>query len=195
MDEPTSVLTPQEADGLFVMLRRLAAEGCSVLYISHKLEEIRALCTAATVLRAGRVVARCDPRIETAELLAEMMMGGALARTHRPASHAAGAPCLAVDHLTLPADEPFGTTLRDIALELRAGEILGIAGVAGNGQKELLAALAGERRAAPAAVLLEGRPIGGLGPAERRRRGLAFIPEERLGRGAVAEYRCRTTRC
>jgi simple sugar transport system ATP-binding protein len=188
MDEPTSVLTPQEADGLFVMLRRLAAEGCSVLYISHKLEEIRALCTAATVLRAGRVVARCDPRIETAESLAEMMMGGALARTHRPPAHATGAPCLVVDRLTLPAEEPFGTTLRDIALELRAGEILGVAGVAGNGQKELLAALAGERRTAPGAVLLDGRPVGALGPAARRARGLAFIPEERLGRGAVADY-------
>ncbi|MFZ4405771.1 MAG: ABC transporter ATP-binding protein [Paracraurococcus sp.] len=188
MDEPTSVLTPQEAEGLFAMLRRLAAEGCSVLYISHKLEEIRALCTAATVLRAGRVVARCDPRAETAESLAEMMMGGALTRTARPTTRTGGAPCLVVDHLTLPSDEPFGTTLRDIALELRAGEILGIAGVAGNGQKELLAVLAGERRAAPGAVLLEGQPIGALGPAERRVRGLAFIPEERLGRGAIAEY-------
>ncbi|MFC7475491.1 ABC transporter ATP-binding protein [Dankookia sp. GCM10030260] len=188
LDEPTSVLTPQEVEGLFAMLRRLAADGCSVLYISHKLEEIRALCTAATVLRAGRVVARCDPRIETAESLAEMMMGGALARTSRPATHSTGAPCLVVDHLTMAADEPFGTTLRDVSLELRAGEILGIAGVAGNGQKELLAALAGERRSAPGTVLLEGRPIGALGPAERRALGLAFIPEERLGRGAVAEY-------
>ncbi len=187
LDEPTSVLTPQEADGLFVMLRRLAAEGCSVLYISHKLEEIRALCTAATVLRAGQVVARCDPRLETAESLAEMMMGGALTHTSRPPAQV-GAPCLAVTALTLAADEPFGTTLRDISLELRAGEILGVAGVAGNGQKELLAALSGERRAAAGAVLLQGQPIGALGPAERRARGLAFIPEERLGRGAVAEF-------
>ena len=188
MDEPTSVLTPQEADGLFAMLRRLAAEGCSILYISHKLEEIRALCTAATVLRAGQVVARCDPRRETAETLAEMMMGGALTHTRRPAAQAAGAPCLVVAGLTLASEEPFGTTLRDIAFALRAGEILGIAGVAGNGQKELLAALSGERRAAAGAVLLEGSPIGALGPAERRGRGLAFIPEERLGRGAIAEF-------
>jgi simple sugar transport system ATP-binding protein len=187
LDEPTSVLTPQEADGLFVMLRRLAEEGCSVLYISHKLDEIRALCTAATVLRAGQVVARCDPRLETAESLAEMMMGGALTHTSRPVA-TLGAPCLVVAGLTLASDEPFGTTLRDISLELRAGEILGVAGVAGNGQKELLAALSGERRAAAGAVLLAGQPIGTLGPAERRARGLAFIPEERLGRGAVAEF-------
>ncbi|WP_240756768.1 ABC transporter ATP-binding protein [Roseicella aquatilis] len=188
LDEPTSVLTPQEAEGLFAMLRRLAEEGCSILYISHKLEEIRALCTAATVLRAGQVVARCDPRIETAESLAEMMIGGGLARTSRPPARWTGPPCLVVDGLTLAADEPFGTTLREVALELRAGEILGIAGVAGNGQKELLAALAGERRAPGARILLQGRPIGVLGPAERRDRGLHFIPEERLGRGAVAEY-------
>ena len=188
LDEPTSVLTPQEADGLFVMLRRLAGEGCSVLYISHKLEEIRALCTAATVLRAGQVVARCDPRLETAESLAEMMMGGALTHTSRPSTRAGGAPCLQVSGLTLPSEEPFGTTLRDISLELRAGEILGVAGVAGNGQKELLAALSGERRAAAGAVVLNGQGIGSLGPAERRGLGLAFIPEERLGRGAVAEF-------
>jgi simple sugar transport system ATP-binding protein len=170
------------------MLRRLAGEGCSVLYISHKLEEIRALCTAATVLRAGQVVARCDPRIETAETLAEMMIGGGLTHAQRPPARPAGAPCLVVDRLTLPADEPFGTTLHGIALELRAGEILGVAGVAGNGQKELLAALAGERRAPAASITLAGQPIGALGPAERRSRGLAFIPEERLGRGAVADY-------
>jgi simple sugar transport system ATP-binding protein len=188
MDEPTSVLTPQEVDGLFGMLRRLSDEGCSVLYISHKLEEIRALCSAATVLRAGQVVARCDPRAETAESLAEMMMGGALTHTSRPAAKAGGAPCLQVDHLTLPSDEPFGTTLRDIVLELRSGEVLGIAGVAGNGQKELLAVLAGERRAAPDAVRLDGEGIGALGPAERRAKGLAFIPEERLGRGAVGDF-------
>ena len=187
LDEPTSVLTPQEVEGLFAMLRRLAAEGCSVLYISHKLEEIRALCSAATVLRAGRVAARCDPRAETAESLAEMMIGGRVARTTR-AARQPGPPCLVVDRLTLAPEEPFGTTLRDIALELRAGEILGIAGVAGNGQAELLAALAGERRSAAARIALDGRPVGHLGPAARRARGLAFIPEERLGRGAVADY-------
>ena len=127
-----------------------------------------------------------------------MMMGGALARTHRPASHAGGAPCLVVDHLTLPAEEPFGTTLRDIALEVRAGEILGIAGVAGNGQKELLAALAGERRAAPGARCCwkAGRSAR-LGPAERRAR-WASPSSRRSGSAAArcAEYSAvRRTRC
>ena len=189
MDEPTSVLTPQEAHGLFDVLRRLAAEGCSILYISHKLEEIRALCERATVLRGGRVVGECDPRIATEREMAEMMIGGALPVAHRPAPLQEGRASLVVERLSLPADEPFGTHLRDISLTLRDGEILGIAGVAGNGQKELLAVLSGERRAPDAnAVRIADRPAGLLGPAARRRLGLAFIPEERLGRGAVAEF-------
>ena len=187
MDEPTSVLAPQEVHGLFAMLRRLAGEGCSVLYISHKLEEIQALCHHATVLRAGRVVGECDPTVESPRAMAEMMVGGKLPEVRHRAA-AAGAPCLVVDALSLPPDEPFGAALSDISFELRAGEILGIAGVAGNGQKELLAALAGERPAPRAeTIMLSGKPVGDLGATERRSRGLAFIPEERLGRGAVAE--------
>lgn len=189
MDEPTSVLTPQEAEGLFDVLRRLAAEGCSVLYISHKLEEIKALCEHATVLRAGRVVGECDPREASEQQMAEMMIGGALPVAHRSAPLHEGKPCLEVSGLTLESDEPFGTTLRDIRLQLRDGQILGVAGVAGNGQKELLAALAGERRTANAsAVKVCGTDAGHMGPTERRKLGLSFIPEERLGRGAVAEF-------
>ena len=186
LDEPTSVLTPQEAEGLFAMLRRLAADGCSVLYISHKLEEVAALCRAATVLRAGRAVARCDPSRTSAAAMAELMVGRALTATRR-AGRAPGPVRLSVSGLSLPAGTLFGTALDGIGFDLRAGEILGIAGVAGNGQSELLAALAGERRSAPGMVRLDGRDLGALGCAARRRHGLAFIPEERLGRGAVAE--------
>ncbi len=189
MDEPTSVLTPQEAEGLFDVLRRLSSEGCSVLYISHKLEEIKALCEHATVLRGGRYVGECDPRVSSEQQMAEMMIGGALPVAHRGAPLHEGRPCLQVERLTLPADEPFGTNLRDISLTLRDGEILGIAGVAGNGQKELLAVLSGERRSPDAqAVRVCGTAAGHLGPTARRRLGMAFIPEERLGRGAVAEF-------
>jgi simple sugar transport system ATP-binding protein len=189
MDEPTSVLTPQETEGLFDVLQRLAREGCSVLYISHKLDEIKALCESATVLRAGRVVGTCDPRRATERQMAEMMVGGTLPAVHRPSPLQEGAACLEVERLTLPADEPFGVSLRDVGFTLRDGEILGIAGVAGNGQKELLAALSGERHArGPEAVRIAGTDAGALGPAARRRLGLAFIPEERLGRGAVAEF-------
>ncbi len=189
MDEPTSVLTPQETEGLFEVLRRLASEGCSVLYISHKLEEIKALCEHATVLRGGRVVGECDPRVASEQQMAEMMIGGELPVARRATVRQDGKPCLEADRLSMASDEPFGTTLHDISFVLRDGEILGIAGVAGNGQKELLAALAGERRAADAReIRLSGIAVGLLGSAARRQQGLSFIPEERLGRGAVAEF-------
>ena len=188
MDEPTSVLTPQEAARLFETLRVLAAEGCTILYISHKLEEIRALCDTATVLRGGRVVGSCDPRRETARSLAEMMIGTELSTPERLPHGVAGAPKLQVRHLSTTSDNPFATNLKDVSFEVRAGEILGIAGVAGNGQAELMAALSGEELLPdPAGVSIEGRPVGHLGPRERRELGLAFVPEERLGRGAVPE--------
>ncbi len=188
MDEPTSVLTPLEVDKLFATLRRLGQEGCSILYISHKLDEIRALCEAATVLRGGRVTANCDPRRETPKSLAEMMIGRELPVCRHSEARPDGEERLAVAGLTLASDDPFGTDLRDIRLTLRAGEIFGIAGVTGNGQKELLQALSGERPAPEAGqVRLAGRPAGRLGPRARRALGLAFVPEERLGRGAVPE--------
>lgn len=187
MDEPTSVLTPQETERLFEVLRRLAQEGCSILYISHKLDEIRALCERATVLREGRVVATCDPRQTSEAILAQMMVGSAVSVAERPPRTADGEG-LVIDGLSMGPDDPFGTRLEDIRLTVRRGEIVGIAGVAGNGQMELLHALSGERLAPNAkAIRMAGIAVGRLGPAERRARGLAFVPEERLGRGAVSE--------
>jgi simple sugar transport system ATP-binding protein len=188
MDEPTSVLTPQEASRLFETLRQLAADGCSILYISHKLEEIQALCHRATVLRQGRVVGECDPRRESTASLARMMVGADLPPAARPAATRPGGDALVVDGLTLSSDDPFGTRLDDIRLTVAGGEIVGIAGVAGNGQKELLAALSGERLSPGAgAILIDGKQAGRLGPAGRRALGLAVVPEERIGRGAVGE--------
>ncbi|MBK7794382.1 MAG: ABC transporter ATP-binding protein [Betaproteobacteria bacterium] len=188
MDEPTSVLTPQAVEQLFETLRTLAAEGCSILYISHKLDEIRALCHRATVLRAGRVTGTCDPRHESATSLARMMIGGDLPHPEHRAAPARGDGALVVSNLSLPADDPFGTDLHQINLAVHAGEIVGIAGVSGNGQKELLAALSGERTIADAAaIVLNGRPAGTLDAAQRRALGFGFVPEERLGRGAVPE--------
>ena len=188
MDEPTSVLTPQEANRLFETLRQLASEGVTVLYISHKLEEIRALCEAATVLRGGKVVATCDPRTETARSLAQMMIGGELATPERGGADAAGSERLTVRNLSLESEHPFGTPIRNVSLSVRAREILGIAGVAGNGQPELLAALSGETLCEDAdAILLDGRPVGRLGPRARRARGVCVVPEERMGQGTVPE--------
>ena len=187
MDEPTSVLTPQAVRKLFETLRRLADEGCSILYISHKLDEIRELCHTATVLRGGRVVGNCDPRIETEAAMARMMVGEEVSQC-RPGARAAaqGAPVLVVDRLTQPADDPFGTDLNDISLTVHAGEILGIAGVSGNGQQELLRLLSGEEPSQRAdAIRILDTPAGQLSPGARRRAGLGFVPEERLGRGAV----------
>ena len=185
LDEPTSVLTPQAVDKLFVTLRQLASEGCAILYISHKLDEIRALCHHCTVLRGGKVTGEVDPTQETNASLSRLMIGAEPpALTHRDSKP--GAVALAVKGLSLPQQDPFGTTLVDIAFEVRAGEIVGVAGVSGNGQQELMAALSGEDTRAPrGSIQLFGQDIAQAPPGQRRRGGLHFVPEERLGRGAV----------
>lgn len=188
MDEPTSVLTPQEVDKLFETLRRLQDEGRSILYISHKLDEIMALCDAATVLRGGKVSATCDPRKETAKSLAEMMIGSELPHFEPREGSVRGDVVLEVNGLSHKSADPFGTSLKDISLSVRAGEMVGVAGVAGNGQKEFLAALSGEILSdGPDVVKINGEPVGTMTPGGRRQRGLAFVPEERLGRGTVPE--------
>ena len=188
MDEPTSVLTPQAVRKLFETLRRLSDEGCSILYISHKLEEIRELCHKATVMRGGKVTGDADPRQETASSLAAMMIGGDLPECHHTAAASGGDPRLVVAGLSRLSDDPFGTDLKDIHLTVHSGEILGIAGISGNGQQELLAALSGEQpleKHQTYAIHIEGRSVGHLDAAARRDLGLCFVPEERLGRGAI----------
>ncbi|MFO8125568.1 ABC transporter ATP-binding protein [Yoonia sp.] len=186
MDEPTSVLTPQEVDILFETLRKLSAEGTAILYISHKLEEIRALCDNATVLRLGEVVATCDPRKTSAREMGELMVGTTL---HVPekADKPAGETILALKGLSAKAPHQFGTPLRDITLEVRKGEVLGIGGVAGNGQEELVAALSGEVRTAKGMVNYKGQGIGHLPPNARRKIGLLTAPEERMGHAAAPD--------
>lgn len=185
LDEPTSVLTPQAVEMLFVVLRRLAAEGCSILYISHKLHEIRSLCTACTVLRGGVVTGECNPANETNASLSRMMIGSEPPELKRQAAHT-GETVLRVQELSLKSQDPFGVDLQNIALQVRAGEVVGIAGVSGNGQKELMYALSGEdTRAEVEAVQMLGKGMGRMGPGRRRDMGLHFVPEERLGRGAV----------
>lgn len=186
MDEPTSVLTPQEVEILFRTLRQLRSEGKSILYISHKLEEIRELCENATVLRLGKVVGRADPRQESARSLAELMVGQVL---HQPSREATtpGAVLLQVTDLTLAPQSAFGTSLKSVNITVRAGEILGIGGVAGNGQDELLGALSGEVRADSNAIQMTGDPVGHYGPNARRAMGLLCAPEERLGHAAAPD--------
>jgi len=186
LDEPTSVLTPQEADLLFVVLERLKAEGRAILYISHKLEEVKRLCDTATILRAGKKVATCNPRQETAASLARMMVGGEIGEVKAASGRDALVPRLVIKNLSIEPDDPHGTRLEAVSLEVRGGEIVGIAGVAGNGQDELFAALSGERLApGEGAVVIEGEAAGLLDVTERRRMGAAFVPEERLGHGTA----------
>lgn len=186
MDEPTSVLTPQEVDTLFKTLRKLRDEGTSILYISHKLEEIRTICDNATILRLGKVVGTCVPAEETPKTMAEMMVGTELKTpTKRP--YHPGPVLLDVRNLMLPSKDPFGTSLRDVSFSLHAGEVLGVAGVAGNGQDELLLALSGEAQVQSDFVTLKGEHIGHRGPNYRRLEGLLAAPEERLGHAAAPD--------
>ena len=186
LDEPTSVLTPQEADRLFETLFKLKAEGRSVLYISHRLEEVQRICDRATVLRHGKVTGACDPRGETPATLARMMVGGEVAPVMRDDAVTTGDVQLEVKNLTLPARTPFAMELKDLSLSVRAGEVLAIAGVAGNGQGELFDALSGEYTTDnDDAVRIRGRSVGRTGINGRRLLGAGFVPEERNGHGAV----------
>ncbi|MBS1301232.1 ABC transporter ATP-binding protein [Loktanella sp. SALINAS62] len=186
MDEPTSVLTPQEVDILFTTLRKLSGEGTAILYISHKLSEIAALCEAATVLRLGAVVATCDPRTTAPRDMAELMVGQVLQSPVR-AARPAGRMALELRGLSARAPHRFGTALRDITVAVRAGEVLGIGGVAGNGQDELVAALSGEMPVAADMVWFNGSPVGSDPVNTRRANGLLCAPEERLGHAAAPD--------
>jgi ABC-type uncharacterized transport system ATPase subunit len=186
LDEPTAVLTPQEADQLFVVLSRLKSEGRGILYISHKLDEVKRLCDTATILRGGKKISTCDPRRETAASLARMMVGAEIGEVKAASGRSPTVPRLVIHQLSLEPDDPHGTHLDQVSLEVRGGEIVGIAGVSGNGQDELFAALSGERLSpSEGTVVIDGLAAGLFGVNERRRMGAAFVPEERLGHGTA----------
>ncbi len=190
MDEPTAVLTPQEAQQLFTVLRRLASEGCAVIYISHRLDEVKQVCHTATILRHGKVVDHVDPQVETSASLARLMVGGDVHRVRSTHAPNAGSPRLQLHSLHLPANGQFAVELKNLSLDVHAGEVVAIAGVAGNGQSELFDALSGERQLANSSMLLlDGRAVGTLGINQRRKAGAAFVPEERLGHGAVPAFK------
>lgn len=187
MDEPTSVLTPQEVEKLFVTLRRLGDEGLAILYISHKLDEIKALCHDATILRLGKKVATVSVDKESTGSLAAMMMGEEMQAFKHPKKPTLGDIRLKAKNLNMVAADPLGISLKDINLLVHSGEVVGIAGVAGNGQDELLTALNGEHLSDSGSVIIEGEHIGHLGPNKRRLMGMASVPEKRLGHGAMPD--------
>ncbi len=186
MDEPTSVLTPQEVDILFETLNKLRSEGTSILYISHKLEEIRTLCDHATILRLGKNVGECIPAETSARDMAEMMVGSTL-QTPERSGREFGEVALDVSGLSVPSPSEFGTALKNVHMTVRKGEVLGIGGVAGNGQDELLGVLSGEIQTPADAIKFNGQQIGKLGPTARRKLGVLTAPEERLGHAAAPD--------
>jgi simple sugar transport system ATP-binding protein len=187
LDEPTSVLTPQEADRLFETLFQLRDEGRSVLYISHRLEEVQRICSRATVLRHGKVTGACDPRQETTGSLARMMVGSDVASVQHEGLGKAGDIQLEVAGLTVPARTPFAMSLKDVSLRVRAGEVLAIAGVAGNGQGELFDVISGEYTVPSDNLIhVRGHAVGTKGINARRLLGAGFVPEERHGHAAVS---------
>lgn len=186
LDEPTSVLTPQEADTLFETLFRLRDEGRSILYISHRLEEVQRLCSAATIMRHGKVVDICDPREETAGSLASKMVGADVEGIEHKAAGKTGDVALALNNLSMGTSHPFAVALKDISLEVRQGEVVCIAGIAGNGQGELFEAISGENQQERTdQVVIVGKDAGHMSISQRRNLGASFVPEERLGHGAV----------
>jgi general nucleoside transport system ATP-binding protein len=186
LDEPTAVLTPQEADDLFRVLRALRDQGVAILLITHKLREVMAVTDRVSVMRGGRMVAHRETAATSVGELGELMIGRRPAAAERPLPAPHGAPLLSVDGLRVR--DRFGIErLRDVSLTLHAGEILGIAGVAGNGQTELLEALAG-MRPAEGTIHLRGVPIGAQDAAAMRRLGIAHVPEDRLRHGLVAAF-------
>ncbi|RVD66851.1 ABC transporter ATP-binding protein [Mesorhizobium sp. M7A.F.Ca.ET.027.03.2.1] len=190
LDEPTGVLTPAEADHLFRILGQLKDQGKTVVLITHKLREIMAITDTVSVMRQGTMVATRETRKTTVEELAELMVGRRVLLRVEKGEAEAGAVKLAVKNLTVK-DTRGVTMVDDISFDIRAGEIVGIAGVAGNGQSELLEAISGIRRAVSGSVMLDGKPIdltGAADPGELRDRGLAHVPEDRHHVGLVLAF-------
>ncbi len=186
LDEPTAVLTPQETEELFQVIRRLKQDGKTVILITHKLRETMAISDRVTILRDGRVVGTVEASETTPAELARMMVGReVLLRVEKPASRY-GEATLEVADLTVPPR--YGTGLRHVSFAVRRGEILGIAGVEGNGQLELEEAISGLRRAESGEIRLGGHEIGTLAVRRRRRLGLAHIPSDRMRRGLVPSF-------
>ena len=184
MDEPTSVLTPGEVSDLFLVLNKLSKSGMSILYISHKLEEIRTICTKATIMRRGRVVKNCDPQKISANKIAEEMVGTSFS-SPKKSKIKKGKECLQINNLSFQPSDPFGIPIKNLNLKLHHGEIIGIGGVAGNGQEEFLSLLSGELKPSNGSLFFNDEDITKLNVVERRNKGLLSAPEERLGHAAV----------
>jgi len=187
LDEPTAVLTPQEVDSLFDVMAELTAGGRSLVFITHKLEEAMSVADRITVLRDGAAVGTVDGDATTRQELARMMVGRDVLFESEPRTTTPGDSILGVSDLTVTDDRGL-TRVRGVDLSVRAGEILGIAGVEGNGQRELVEAITGLRPPADGRVTFEDTDVTTASRRERIRRGIAYVPEDRLVEGLVMEY-------
>ncbi len=186
MDEPTSVLNPMEIEQLFNTLRKLASEGTSILYISHKLNEVKELCNRATVLRGGKVIRTCNIKDYSTAEIAELMVGNSVKATVRT-NKIFGETLLKIQNLYQDSEDPYGISIKNLNLEIKSGQILGIGGVSGNGQEELMTALSGELKPKKGKILFNGSLINSLNSEERRSLGIFSAPEERLGHAACPD--------
>jgi ABC-type uncharacterized transport system ATPase subunit len=187
LDEPTAVLTPQEVDDLCVTLRRLQETGHSLIFISHKLHEVMAISDRVTVLRDGRVVGSAKTKETNTKELARMMVGREVVTKWDKVPTAATAPILSIAGLTARDDKGL-PAVRNLSLDVRAGEIVAIAGVSGNGQRELAETIVGLRRAEGGTVKVGGRELTNAAPADVIGAGVAFIPEERMTMGVIRDF-------
>jgi general nucleoside transport system ATP-binding protein len=186
LDEPTSVLTPSETQDLFRIMRELRAGGRSIVFISHKLKEVQAIADTITVIRRGRVVGELPPTASDSEL-ASLMVGRAVELTVRKAPATPGDVVLDTADLVV-GDEHGQVAVNGVSLQVRAGEIVGVAGVVGNGQNEFCEALLGLRPVAGGSVRVDGRDITHATPKQRLRAGIGYIPEDRQEDGLVADF-------
>ena len=186
LDEPTSLLTPQEADDLFQTLRLMSAEQRTVIFISHKLEEVMAISNRVTVLRRGKVVGTVTTKETNQRELARMMVGRDVVFTQKKEGPAQAERAVVLELRGICANGDLGTpALREVNLSVHGGEIVGVAGVAGNGQRELAEVIAGMRRRTSGSMTVSGKPTRGGNPLEAIRRGIAYVPEDRLGTGVA----------
>jgi len=185
-DEPTSVLIPQEVESLFSVLKLLASEGRSIVFITHKLNEALQICDNITVLRGGKVVGSLKPQQTTAKELAAMMVGAEISAVQK-VPHEAGEEVLEIQNVTAVRDDGL-PALKDVSLSIRRGEILGIAGVAGNGQRELSEVVAGLRKCTTGKVIVKKRDLTNASPSKFRQNGVSFIPEEGINLGLILDF-------
>ena len=190
MDEPTSVLTPQEIAKLFEVLEKLSNNGCSILFITHKLEEVRKLTTKASILRRGVNVATVNTKDHTAKSFSQMMVGHEIDDNNPKNRKINKENNLRINSLSRPSESQFSVSLKNIDIEISGGEILGIAGIAGNGQYELMEALTGEYLVNDKdTIMFNNKDLSFMKPNERRKHGLSFIPEERIGHATISSFR------